>query len=69
MELLWRILERRWHQGVQFALLPCFSPPACAVDEMVGAPAAILDHEVTLRVETMCSWKSGKKNRRSLDSR
>lgn len=41
-------------EGAVFALLPCFSPPACLVDEMVDAAAPTLDPEVTLKMETMC---------------
>lgn len=40
--------------GVLFALLPCFSPPGCIVDEMVDVPAAILGCEVTLRMDIEC---------------
>lgn len=35
-------------EGVLFAVQPCFSPLACNVDEMVGALAAVLDHDMTL---------------------
>lgn len=45
-------------EGVLPALPCCFSPLACIGDEIVEAPAATLDHEVTLRMEMIVlgSW-------------
>lgn len=39
---------------VLFLFFYPISPPSFCIDMMAGAAAAVLDHEVNLKVESMC---------------
>lgn len=51
---LGKLMKETDNWKVLFLFFYPISPPSFCIDMMAGAAATVLDHEVTLKVESMC---------------